>query len=99
MMGIILMKMEQHGQYLNKPSKRGFTDKLYFMNLKFAWFYTVACFILTIFSGYLNIMDLSIISVGMPVIWGELGIHTGFIIWKAKAENMKKWNQDNNITM
>ena len=78
---------------MKRPATRGFTDRLYFMNLKFAWFYTAACYILTIFSGYLNITDMSIVSVGLPVVWGELGIHTGFIIWKAQRENIRKWNK------
>ena len=75
--------------------RRGFTDKLYFYNLRFAWLFTVACFILTAFSGenWLNIGDMSIVSAGLPVGWGELGIHTGFIVWKAKAENCRK-NKD-----
>ena len=74
--------------------RRGYTDKLYFFNLKFAWYYTVACFFLTVFSGYLGITDMSIVSVGMPVVWGELSVHTGFIIWKAKVENQLKHNKE-----
>lgn len=73
--------------------RRGFMDKLYFYNLRFAWLFTVACFILTAVSGedLLDIGDLSIVSAGLPVVWGELGIHTGFIIWKAKTENCRKF--------
>ncbi len=73
--------------------RRGFMDKLYFYNLRFAWSFTVACFILTAISGqkWLNITDMSIVSAGLPVVWGELSIHTGFIIWKAKTENCRKF--------
>ena len=78
---------------------RGFTDKLYFMNLIFAWVFTVVCIVLNAVSGSLNVYDLSVISYGLPVVWGELGIHTGFIVWKAKTENISKYGGKNNITM
>ena len=74
--------------------RRGFTDRLYFLNLKFTWGFTVACFVLTIFSGLLGITDMSVVSVGLPVVWAELGVHTGFVIWKAKAENKLKYNKE-----
>jgi len=70
--------------------KRGYTDRLYFVNLVFAWTFTLACFVLTIFSGYLGITDMSIVSVGLGCVYGELSVHTGFIIWKAKTENINK---------
>ena len=38
---------------------------------------------------------MSVVSVGLPVVWGELGIHTGFIIWKAKEENCRKYKNVN----
>lgn len=71
--------------------RRGFMDKLYFYNLQFAWRFTVACFLLNAVSGYLNIAELAVITYGMPVVWGEVGLHTGFIIWKAKTENCRKF--------
>jgi hypothetical protein len=72
---------------------RGFTDKLYFLNWKMAWIFTFLCFILNIFSGLLNITDLSIISVGIPAVFAELSLHTALIVWKAKVENCRK-NKD-----
>lgn len=69
---------------------RGFTDKLYLANLIFTWLFTIICVVLTIFSGRLYITDLSIVSVGMGVVWTELGVHTGFIIRKAWIENLSK---------
>jgi hypothetical protein len=30
----------------------------------------------------------------MGVVWGELSLHTGFIIWKAKTENCIKKNKE-----
>lgn len=76
---------------------RGYTDKLYFYNFRAVWIFTAACFILNALSGYLGIAELPIISYGVPVAFGELGLHTGFIVWKAKTENMRKHPQGVNI--
>lgn len=75
--------------------RRGFTDRLYFMNLKLTWTFVSACFLLTIFSGILNITDMSIASVGVPAAFAELGIHTAFVVWKAKCENFRKYGKVN----
>lgn len=72
---------------------RGFSDKLYFYNFRAVWIFVIACFILNALSGFLNITELAIINVGVPAAFAELGIHTGFIIWKAKVENCRK-NKD-----
>lgn len=74
--------------------KRGFTDRLYFLNLMLTWMYTILCVILTCLGGLIGIEDYSFVSVVSPLIWAELGIHTGFIVWKAKAENMSKHNPE-----
>ncbi len=73
---------------------QGFTNKLYFLNLKLTWSYVFACVILTAFSGRLEI-DVSPLLEGFPYIFAELGIHTGFVVWKAKVENCRK-NKDVN---
>ena len=70
---------------------RGFTDKLYFLNLTLSWLFIVICTILTALSGRLGILDLSVVSFGIPAVFAELGVHTGFIVWKAKTENMSKY--------
>lgn len=77
--------------------KRSFTDKLYVFNLVASWLFIIICVLLTVFSGYLNITDLSIINIGIPTIFAELGVHTGFIIWKAKVENCRKFKDVNLI--
>lgn len=69
---------------------RGYTDKLYFLNLTLSWLFILVCIVITIFSGKLGITDLSLVSVGLPAVFAELGIHTGFIVWKAKTENISK---------
>lgn len=72
--------------------RRGFTDKLYYYNFRAVWTFVVACYLLTALSGskFLDISDLSVVSVGVPAAFAELGIHTGFVIWKAKMENCRK---------
>ena len=72
-------------------------DKLYFYNLDFTWKFTVACLVLNALSGFLNVTELAIITYGLPVIWTELGLHTGFIIWKAKCENCRKYKDVNKL--
>ena len=81
--------------------KRGFTDKLYFLNLTLSWLFIIICIILTALSGRLGITDLSLVSVGIPAVFTELGVHTGFIVWKAKTENISKYgyNVDNGDTI
>ena len=77
--------------------KRSFTDKLYVFNLVASWLFIIICVLITIFSGYLNITDLSIINIGIPTVFAELGVHTGFVIWKAKVENCRKFKDVNLI--
>ena len=75
---------------------RGFSDRLYFLNLCLTWLFVIICIVLTVLSPLLQIDDLSIISYGLPAVFAELGIHTGFIVWKAKHENISKygWKDD-----
>lgn len=72
--------------------KRGFTDRLYFVNLLLTWLFVQVCIVLTACSGIWGITDLSLVTVGIPSVFTELGIHTGFIIWKAKTENISKYS-------
>ena len=85
------------GETYKMIKKRGFTDKLYFLNLTLSWLFIIICIVITVISGKLGIQDLSIVSVGLPAVFTELSIHTGFIIWKAKTENISKfgYNVDN----
>lgn len=82
-----------------KISKRGFTDRLYLINLVLTWVYTILCVILTCFGSKIGIEDYSFVSVVAGLVWGELSIHTGFIIWKAKCENINKYGNNDNIQM
>lgn len=73
-----------------KFSERGFTDQLYWLNFRFTWIFVGVCVVVTLLSGVLNITDLSLASYGIPAAFAELGVHTGYIIWKAKSENLNK---------
>ncbi len=76
---------------MNKQFReRGFSDQLYWLNFRFTWIFVGICVVLTVLSGILNITDLSIVSYGIPTAFAELGVHTGYIVWKAKSENLNK---------
>lgn len=78
----------------NTPKKRGFTDKLYLYNIIFVTAIVVASFILMFISINKTFIDLTPLAVIVPAAFAELGVHTGFIIWKAKAENERKYGND-----
>ena len=71
--------------------KRGFTDKLYFYNFVAVHVIIAAILVITALSGVLGIMDLSPLSSIPQWAYAELGLHTGFIVWKAKEENSRKY--------
>lgn len=70
---------------------RGYTDKLYFYNFCAVNAIIVAILVITVLSGMLGLTDLSPLTDIPQWAYGELGIHTGFIVWKAKAENQRKY--------
>ena len=74
--------------------KRGFTDKMYLYNVIFVTAVVIVSFIAVFLSGKLMI-DTSAISVIIPSAYAELAVHTGFVIWKAKAENARKYRDVN----
>lgn len=65
---------------------RGYTDRLYVLNLLLAWTFIVVCVILTCAVD----AHTDIVTVGIPAVFAELGVHTGYIVWKAKNENINK---------
>lgn len=76
---------------------RGFTDKLYFTNLVLTWIYTILCLIFSILGDNLGIKDYSFVTIVCPLVWAELGVHTGFVVHKARVENLSKWTGDSII--
>ena len=77
-----------------KKRKRGFTDKMYMYNVIFVTAVVIISFIAVFLSGKL-MLDTSAISVIIPSAYAELAVHTGFVIWKAKAENARKYKDVN----
>lgn len=73
---------------------RGFTDKLYFLNLTLSWLFILVCIILQVYAIDHEAASLDIAIYGIPAIFAELGVHTGFIVWKAKHENFNKHRFD-----
>ena len=77
-----------------KKRKRGFTDKMYLYNVAFVTAVVIISFIAVFLSGKLMI-DTSALNVIIPSAYAELAVHTGFVIWKAKAENARKYKDVN----
>ena len=71
--------------------KRGFTDKIYLVNIILVWLYTILCLVFSILGRAIGIDDYSFVSIVCPLAWVELGVHTGFVIHKAKVENLSKY--------
>ena len=69
---------------------RGFTDRLYFANLIFTWTYTIACLLFSVLGSRIGITDYSFVTIVCPLVWAEIGVHTAFIIHKAKVENLNR---------
>lgn len=78
-----------------RKNRRGFSDRMYIYNVIFVTVTVILSFVAMFLSGNLGIVDLSPISVIVPAAFGELAIHTGFMVWKAKVENCRK-NKDVN---
>lgn len=77
--------------------RRGFNDRMYLLNFKMVWIFTFAVFVLTALSGKLGITDMSAMSTAESCAFVELGIHTGFVVWKAKVENCRKHKDVNRL--
>lgn len=71
---------------------RGFTDRLYLANFVAVQIVVISIIILTALSGKLGITDMSALASVPAFAYAELGIHSGFICWKNKAENIKRLN-------
>lgn len=70
---------------------RGYTDRLYFYNFFAVHTIIAVILLITALGGVLGLTDLSPLSNIPQWAYGELGIHTALIVWKAKAENQRKY--------
>ena len=69
---------------------RGFTDRLYVINFIISHIIVATSLVMTLFASNFGIIDLSPCTVAITASYAELGLHTGFIIVKAKQENKRK---------
>lgn len=71
--------------------KKETTKQMYLFNVCFVTAIVAVTYILMLLSAYVEHIDLSPTSVIVPAAFGELAIHTGFVVWKAKCENIHKY--------
>lgn len=87
------MESKEFTVYAKKPihhkQKRGFTDRMYLYNVGFVTAIVFLSFVLMFISAF-RAVDTSPLTVIVPAAFTELGIHTAFVVWKAKAENLNK---------
>lgn len=69
------------------------------MNFTTTWLFVIACYILNLYGIKNGQPNMDIIAVGIPAAFTELGIHTGFIIHKARVENLAKHNKLEDATV
>ena len=77
--------------------RQGYTGKIYYFNIVATWITVSICIILTALSGILNITDLSVLNTIIQCAFAELGVFTGFFVWKTKSENCRKYKDVNNM--
>ena len=90
-MKITIEKTKKKSKIKKTKPKSEFGKTMYFFNVIFVSYVVTISFILIALSGKLGIIDLSAISTIVMSAFAELGIHTGFIVWKAKVENCRKY--------
>lgn len=77
-----------------KIKRRGFTDKCFQFYTK-VWIAIIVVGILTtICSPFLGITDLSVVNTTVEKATEAMMVFIGFIVWKAKSENISKHNKD-----
>ena len=90
-MKLIIEKTKKKSKIKKTKPKSEFGKTMYLFNVIFVSYVVTISFILISLSGKLGITDLSAISTIVMSAFAELGIHTGFIVWKAKVENCRKY--------
>lgn len=76
----------------NKSRPPGeFSKVMYKYNVCFVTVVTILSFILMFYSGTVTYIDLNPLCYIVPGAYAELSIHTAFMVWKAKCENIHKY--------
>ena len=77
--------------------KRGFMDRMFMLSFLFVVFIVITCFLLVAFSGRLGISDTSTLTEIASKSFDFMAIFTGFMVWKAKVENCRKYKDINRL--
>ena len=90
---------EQYREYLKLKygKKRGFMDKCYRSTMIFICFIVAASFFAVIKSGELGITDMSPLTTTIEKSFELAMVFTGFMVWKAKVENCRKFKDVNRL--
>lgn len=79
--------------------RRGFTDKCFLFYTKTWIIILIMGVVITVAAPFININDLSVINTIVEKSTEAMMVFIGFIVWKAKSENMKKFNREDSIEM
>lgn len=60
---------------------------------------TMSITVILTFAAVFILKDISPLAYLIPAVFGMSSVAHGFYFWKAKAENLHKYGQDNKITM
>lgn len=82
-----------------RSRRRGFTDKCFLFYTKTWIIILVMGVVITVAAPFININDLSVINTIVEKATEAMMVFIGFIVWKAKSENMKKFNREDSIEM
>lgn len=74
-----------------KKPPREFSKTMYKYNVLMVTLITFFSFVLMFYSGSVTYIDLTPLCYIVPGAYAELAIHTAFMIWKSKCENIHKY--------
>lgn len=77
--------------------RRSLMDRLYIFNLIFVSVVVIVSFVAMFCQNTFELTDLSPIGTIVPAAFLELGVHSGFMVWKAKVENCRKYKDVNRL--
>ncbi len=90
---------KQYEDYLKLKyrKKRGFIDRCYLFTTAFVCCIVTAAYLAVIFSGNLGITDMAPLTATIEKAFELELVFTGFLVWKAKAENCRKHKDVNRL--
>lgn len=76
---------------------RGYMDKMFLLSFIFTLVIVIASWVLIALSGYLGITDISPISQIVDGAFSFMSLFAGFMVWKSKTENCRKFKDVNKL--